>query len=145
MVPGRDVAMRHSMVLSQLFKLIRGNVLMLASKVCHECVYWEKLKDSNEYSEFIANHECCINHKGSAGSMEAAGLVQCFMASEKDRQLHYQYFIGDGDSKSHVDIVENDPYNGIVMEKLECDGKVGVCWPRSEESWWSSAKAESCK
>lgn len=38
--------------------------------------------------------------------------------------MRYQYFIGDGDSKSHADIVEKDPYDGIVVEKLECIGHI---------------------
>ena len=56
--------------------------------------------------------------------MEAAGLVDCFLASEQDRKLRYTQFIGDGDSKSHADIVARDPYNGVVVEKLECVGHI---------------------
>lgn len=94
------------------------------SKVCHECSHWEKRKGTDEYEEFISKHECSINHDGSAGSMEAAGLVNCFVLSEKDRKLRYKYYIGDGDSKSHHDIVKKDPYNGIVIQKLECVGHI---------------------
>ena len=29
------------------------------------------------YEEFVATHNCSINHTGSSGAMEAAGLVDC--------------------------------------------------------------------
>ena len=29
------------------------------------------------YEEFVATHNCSINHTGSLGAMEAAGLVDC--------------------------------------------------------------------
>ena len=31
-------------------------------------------------------------------------------------------FIGDGDSKSYLEIVANDPYSGVTVQKLECVG-----------------------
>lgn len=31
------------------------------SKVCHECTYWEKLKGTDKYFEFIEKHICSIN------------------------------------------------------------------------------------
>ena len=66
-------------------------------------------------------HECDINHEGSsAGSMEAAGIVECFMSSEDDRKLWYINYIGDGDSKSYSDVVAHDPYHGKGVRKLEC-------------------------
>ena len=58
----------------------------------------EGQESSNEYDEFLSLHEpnCDINHQGSAGSMETAGLVECFQASEKDRKLRYINYFDDG-------------------------------------------------
>ena len=55
--------------------------------------------------------------------MEAAGLVDCFMSSAETRKLRYTHYIGDGDSKAYLDIV-NYPYPGTVVEKLECVGHI---------------------
>ena len=69
----------------------------------------------------MSYHECDINHEGSsAGSMEAAGIVECFMSFEDDRKLRYINYIGDGDSKSYSDAVAHDPYHGKRVRKLEC-------------------------
>ena len=73
---------------------------------------------------FLESHKCLINHTGSAGSLEAAGLVDCFMCSAETRKLRYTHYIGDGDSKAYLDIVKNDPYPGTVVEKLECVGHI---------------------
>ena len=93
-------------------------------KVCHECSYWEKLKPRVNILNLWKSTTAALIMNGSSGSTEAAGLVQCFAASEKDHQFRYKYFIGDGESKSHVNIVEKDPYDGIVVEKLECVGHI---------------------
>ena len=67
----------------------------------------------------METHDCPINHEGSAGSMEAAGLVDCFMNFIENRKLCYTHYIGDGDSKAYNEVVKNAPYSGILVEKLE--------------------------
>ncbi|XP_047135810.1 uncharacterized protein LOC124812840 [Hydra vulgaris] len=94
------------------------------STVCKSCQSWEAKKGSDEYEEYISTHDCNINHTGSAGSMEAAALVDCFVASEHSRKLRYTKYIGDRDSKSYSDIVAKDPYKGIIVEKMECVGHI---------------------
>ena len=74
------------------------------------------------YEEFVATHNCSINHTGSSGAVEAARLVDCFNSSIQNRGQWYTNFIGDGDSKSYLDIVANDPYSGVTVRKLECVG-----------------------
>ena len=46
-------------------------------KSCNACSSWEKRKNSEPelYEQFMETHNCPINHEGSAGSIEAAGLV----------------------------------------------------------------------
>ena len=92
------------------------------SKKCNACSKWESKKVTVEYEKFISDHECPINHVGSAGSMEAKGVVDCFQSSVDNRKLRCTKLIGDGDSKTHISILTADPYPGIKVEKLECIG-----------------------
>ena len=80
----------------------------------------EKTKKNSEpelYERFMETHNCPINHEGSAGSMEAVGLVECFMNSIENQKLRYRHYIGDCDSKAHNEVVKIDPYPDIVVEK----------------------------
>ena len=69
----------------------------IRTKICKTCQSWEGQEDSDE--EFISTHEpnCDINHYEPAGSLEADGLIECFKVSEKDRNLRYINYLGDGD------------------------------------------------
>ena len=97
------------------------------SKHCASCKSWKTKKNMQPdvYEEFVATHNCSINHTvtGSSGAMEAAGLVDCFKSSIQNRGLRYTNFIGDGDSKSYLEIVANDPYSGVTVQNLECVGQ----------------------
>ena len=53
-----------------------------------------KLKKTVEFENFISEHECLINHTGSAGSMEAKGVVECFQSSVENRKLRYTKLTG---------------------------------------------------
>ena len=53
-----------------------------------------KLKKTVEFENFISEHECLINHTGSAGSMEAKGVVECFQSSVENRKLRYTKLMG---------------------------------------------------
>lgn len=55
-------------------------ITIFFSKYCEPSEYWETKKDakSNAYEDFMATHDCSINHPGSLGSMKATGLVDCF-------------------------------------------------------------------
>ena len=59
------------------------------SKHCDACNSWEHKKktEPEKYDNFMATHECSINHVGSAGSMEASGLKECFMTSVETNKL----------------------------------------------------------
>ena len=69
------------------------------------------------------SHECSINHDGSAGSMEANGVVECFSTSVEKYNLQYTEYLGDGDSKSYKEVCEADPY-GKPIKKLEWIGHI---------------------
>ena len=97
------------------------------SKKCALCTSWEGRKGTAAYEEFINvirdSHECSINHDGSAGSMEAKGVVECFTTSVEKHNLQYTEYLGDGDSKSYKEVCDADPY-GKPIAKLECIGHI---------------------
>ena len=74
------------MVLNDVGKCVDFRLL---SKKCTACASWEKRQGTIEYEKFISEHDCLVNHSGSAGSMEAVGVVECFQLSVKDRKLRY--------------------------------------------------------
>ena len=108
-----------TLIASVSSKCVKCRVL---TKPCSSCSSWELRKDTEPelYEKFLEFYKCLINHTGSAGSMETAGLVDCFMSSAETRELPYTDCIGDGDSKVYLDIVKNDS----VVEKLECVGHI---------------------
>ena len=65
------------------------------SKHCDARNSWEHKKktEPEKYDNFMATHECSINHVGSAGSMEASGLKECFMTSVETNKLRCTYYI----------------------------------------------------
>ena len=96
----------------------------LLCKVCPQCKYWHSKQPSDEYEEWKRYHHCSINHTGSAGSMEAAGVNSIYNRSVLTRKLRYTTYLGDGDSKSFQDMVKLNPYPGHTLNKLECIGNV---------------------
>ena len=94
------------------------------AKSCKSCQAWENKKNTPDYEEFVRSHECAINHTGSAGKMEADGVVRCFEKSVATNGLQYTTYIGDGDSKAHSSVVAADPYSGVTVTKAECIGHI---------------------
>jgi hypothetical protein len=57
--------------------------------------------------------------------MKVAGAVDIFGRSESTRHVHYVQYLGDGDSKGFMKVIESEPYGDSVnIEKLECVGYV---------------------
>ena len=96
----------------------------IMSKVCRSCMFWKPKSGTPEYNDWKANHDCVINHVGSAGSMEAVGARRIYDRSVTKNNLRYLKYRGDGDSKAYADVVEADPYKGLLIEKSECVGHV---------------------
>ena len=91
-------------------------------KNCKICQSWEEREDSGEYEEFISAHELNFdtNHHRSAGSVEDDELIKCLKVTEKNRKLRYINYLGDGDSKSFLEISKLDIYPQKQVRKLEC-------------------------
>ena len=94
------------------------------TKYCKLCEHWSKGKGTLEYEEWLANHQCGINHTESSGAMESAGAKAIFHRSVDNYGLRYTEYIGDGDTGSYPAVVESKPYGDIVPVKLECVGHV---------------------
>ena len=90
------------------------------------CEAWEYKKATNvvSYNDWKAQHVYAINHTGNAGAM---GVVDNPKMSGRSVTLHglrYTFYIGDGDTKSFVQIYKIDPYPGHTTTKGECVGHV---------------------
>ena len=94
------------------------------SKVCLQCKYWGKQKKGQQFEEWKLHHNCSINHTGSAGSMEVAGVVHMFQRSVSTKKLRYTTYLGDGDSKAFDTVSTSNVYPGHDICKVECIGHV---------------------
>ena len=93
------------------------------SRFCQGCVNIEKFKENiTLYESLKAEHNCSINHVGSAGQMEVIGAEHIFSRSIEMRKLRYTEYYGDGDSKG-FNTIENI-YAPKVVYKKECIGHV---------------------
>ena len=93
---------------------------------CVQCSQWDKKdQDSEAYINFYADHfpDCQKNHDGSAASMEAAGSVEIYENSVETRNLRYNPYVGDGDSKAFRAVQTAQPYGDTYnITKEECIG-----------------------
>ena len=95
------------------------------AKTCKACELWQCRKGTPEYENFLKDHNCVINHIGTAGAMEAAGVVRIFKKSVKNLQPRYTTYIGDGDSKGHLSVVQAQTYGPDKLPaKGECLGHI---------------------
>lgn len=78
--------------------------------------------DSREYRDWKRKHEpnCQKNIDCSSGAMEAKGAVILFARSVALHSFRYTSMLGDGDAKTYATLLEEDPYDGVHIEKLEC-------------------------
>ena len=100
------------------------------TKTCKACKYWNRRKGTPEYERWKAEHNCIINHTGSAGAMESIGVKRMYERSVTVNKLRYIKYRGDGDSKSYSDIAKLKPYGpDYDIVKSECVGPCSkACW-----------------
>ena len=127
--------------------LVHGKVIDYAvmCKVCRGCKYWQSKENTPLYNEWKRYHNCSINHKGRAGYMEVSGVKAMILRSVSDRNLRYTTYLGDGDCKSHQEVVNLRPYldHDIVTE--EYIGHVQKKeWVLDSEHIGNSTKVSSC-
>ncbi|KAL8610608.1 hypothetical protein ACOMHN_006327 [Nucella lapillus] len=56
----------------------------------------------------------------SAGAIEMEGALILFKRSVQLHGFRYTEMLGDGDAKTHSRLLQEDPYDGRPIEKLEC-------------------------
>ena len=102
---------------------VSGKVLdEVMSRYCKGCSINQGLHKSNPnaYAQWRNSHVCKYNYQGSAGGMEPEGAKRVFQRSIDNRQLRYIQYLGDGDSKSYMNV--KNTYLNTEIEKLECVG-----------------------
>lgn len=99
---------------------------LVKSTYCKECESHEKIKGSADYEAWFNNHEenCYPNHDGSSGEMECDAVAGTFKRSEELHDVAYEYYVGDGDSKTFSAIQKSKPYQDLEVKKKECIGRV---------------------
>jgi len=100
---------------------------MIKSFFCAFCLQWECCIGTDEYDEWLSNHEneCQSNHKGSAGKMELDAIIDMFARSVDEYGVKYKYYVEDGDSKTYKVLLDKQPYGKDFQTiKKECVGHV---------------------
>ena len=72
-----------------------------------------------EWYRKLAN-QCQKNGDCSSGSMEVEGTCILFCRSVQRHKFRYTQTLGDGDAKTHMRLLQVDPYEGRPILKLEC-------------------------
>ena len=89
------------------------------STVCRGCSSYTGPRSGEDFEEWWEEHQgdCDVNHEGSAGSMESAGMVTIFRRSEHRAKVKYTSYIGDGDSSTYPSLVNDKPYGADCIPK----------------------------
>lgn len=100
--------------------------VVIKSSFCQGCANWKGRRDTPEYESWKESHDevCTANHSGSAGKMEVDAITEMFSRSEELLGVKYEYYIGDGDTKTFKSIQNLNPYEDIEVKKKECVGHV---------------------
>lgn len=98
----------------------------IMSKECAECKLRRGKEGTEEFQLWWEQHQhrCNANFAGSSGSMDSAGMLAIFQRSVEQHNARYVEFLGDGDSKAHNLLVQENVYGDIEVAKLECVGHV---------------------
>ncbi len=56
--------------------------------------------------------------------MDPAGCLEIFERSIEKHSMRYTEFLGNGDSKAHNQLIQDNVHGEIPVEKLECVGHI---------------------
>lgn len=106
--------------------------VIVKSKICQVCSHFSKKfsEDTPEFDAWFTEHceagNCTRDHDGSAGLIEVEGVEEMFLRSVKQYGVMYEYYIGDGDSKTFKRLEETEPYGeALKVKKKACVLHVG--------------------
>ena len=98
-----------------------GKVLdySLYDSVCYSCSKFPGSRQNScleEYEDYWFSHKhlCTANNKGTSQSMESVAAIDVWKMSIETHNLAHGTYIGDGDSSSFKNLLQSDPYNGVV-------------------------------
>lgn len=97
--------------------------VIVKSSYCQGCKTCQYEEGTIDYEAWWEDHEkdCTANHEGSAGLMEVKGVIEMFERSVSRYNVKYEFYIGDGDTKTFKQLVDSKPYNdNPVVKKKEC-------------------------
>ena len=126
MEPGKKIgfsSLHGAVVETSLNSKVVDYTMMTKYSKC--CAAWEQKKGVDDYEVWKASHSCSVNHRSSAGAMEAAGATELFNTSIGKNNFRYVNYLGDDDSVSYSKVEEPKPYGpDLKITKLECVGHV---------------------
>jgi hypothetical protein len=91
-------------------KLINVETL---TKYCKGC---GNLKDEEKLKQHKNCDACPINYCGVSGRMEASGIVPTFARSVENCGVKYTQYVGGGNNKDLMSLVESTPYGGTETQ-----------------------------
>lgn len=121
---------------------------VVKSSYCQMCTLWKnKFDTEEEYNDWMEDHkkECGNNHDGNAGKMEPDTITEIFKRSEDKYEVKYTTYIGDGDSKTFKEILEENPYKEIPVTKRNVLIISQKEWVRDYELWSKQLKILAAK
>ncbi|KAG5895722.1 hypothetical protein JTB14_025669 [Gonioctena quinquepunctata] len=122
--------------------------VIVKSKICQACDNYSKKFPENtpEFDAWFTEHceagNCTRDHDGSAGLIEVEGVEEMFRMSVEQYGVMYEYYIGDGDSKTFKRLEESEPFGEAVkIKKKACVLHVGKSiYRRGKEAKKNHAK-----
>lgn len=94
-------------------------------KYCNICIRKPLINNEEALREHKESGNCLANYSGSSGGMEVLGATKLCSRSEEKLQLRFTKYLGDGDSKGFMAVLENNPYGqDVPISKLECVGHI---------------------
>ena len=123
----RGFTSKFGVVIVMSFETGRILDFEVLSKYCHQCaLHSGDDTTSSAYLEWWEEHEpnCAKNFQGSSPAMESQGALILWKRSKEQLNLQYTTLISDGDAKTHSLLNEENPYDGVEIEKNDCVGHV---------------------
>ena len=68
----------------------------------------------------VKTHKCFKNWSGNSTAIESDIIVEGFCQSVRMYGMKFNRVIGDGDSNTYKMILDAQPYDDLLVEKIEC-------------------------